>query len=366
MSKVRLPLGPYHPAAALPLGLGLCLHGETIAGLAPVETGYARRGIADLAAGRPIDEVLLIVERACSLAHESHRIALCMAIEAAAGFAAPPAALRVRLLYAELERIMARLWNLALCARAVGAGEAEAEALEQREALYEALQAATGRRQFWAVALPGGVREDLDAAPLKRVLHTLDPALAGWRAWVAPSGPLGRAGDALGRLSAERIAELELTGIAACGSRAGADLRRAQPYGAYDAHAAALAVPERRLGGDVAARLVCIVDDIGASVALARPVTDELVAAAAPPALRAQLGGLRPGAIGVAAVEGPHGPIEIAVTLAGAASLAQLRLSEPGTAALVVALPELLEGRSLTQAPVILASLDLCIECLDL
>lgn len=365
MSTVRLPLGPYHPTLALPLDLTLRLRGETVVGLAPIEAGYARRDIAGLAAGRPIHEALLIVERACSLAHESHRIALCMAVEAAASAAVPPAAQRVRLLYAELERILARLWNLVQIARAAGWSEAEADALEQRETLFEALQAATGRRHYWAVSVPGGVREDLDAAPLKRVLDAFDPALAAWRTRVAPTGRLGRIARHLGSLSAERAAELGLTGIAARGSRLTEDLRRTRPYGAYDANTAALKVTERELGGDVAARLVCIIEDVGTSLSLAQPVADELAAATTLPALRAALGEVRPGTICAAAVEGPHGPIELAVTLAGAERLAQLRLSAPGAATLT-ALPELLEGRSLAQATVILASLDLCIECLDL
>jgi membrane-bound hydrogenase subunit alpha len=363
-STIRLPLGPYHPTLALPLDLTLRLRGETIEGLAPVGTGYACRGIAALAVGRPIDEALLIVERACSLAHESYRIALCMAAEAATNTAVPLIAQRVRLLYAEIERILARLWNLVQIARAAGDHEAEADALEQREALFEALQAATGRRHYWAVSVPGGVRENLDATPLKHVLGAFDRALEAWRARVAPAGRLGRICRDLGPLNAERAAKLGLTGIVARGSRPIEDLRRARPYGAYDANTAALKVTDRKLGGDVAARLVCIIEDVGTSLSLARPVADEL-AAATLPAVRAAPGEAQPGAISLGAVEGPHGPIEVAVTLAGADSLAQLRLSAPGAATLA-ALPELLEGRSLAQASVILASLDLCIECLDL
>lgn len=363
-STIRLPLGPYHPTLALPLDLTLRLRGETIEGLAPVGTGYARRGIAALAAGRPIDEALLIVERACSFAHESYRIALCMAVEAATSTAVPLIAQHVRLLYAEIERILARLWNLVQIARAAGDHKAEADALEQREALFESLQAATGRRHYWAVSVPGGVRENLDATPLKRVLGAFDRALDAWRARVAPAGRLGRICRDLGPLNAERAAKLGLTGVAARGSRPIEDLRRARPYGAYGANTAALKVTDRKLGGDVAARLVCIIEDVGTSLSLARPVADEL-AAATLPAVRAAPGEAQPGAISLGAVEGPHGPIEVAVTLAGADSLAQLRLSAPGAATLA-GLPELLEGRSLAQASVILASLDLCIECLDL
>jgi Ni,Fe-hydrogenase III large subunit len=52
------------------------------------------------------------------------------------------------------------------------------------------------------------------------------------------------------------------------------------------------------------------------------------------------------------------------VALADAEHVARLRLETPG-AALIPALPEILEGGQLAQASLILASLDLCLECLD-
>lgn len=371
-STITFPLGPYHPALDLPLGLTLRLRGETVAGVEPVQTGFARRGIAELAAGRPLDEALAIVERACSLSHEAHRLALCMAIESATGATPTKTAEQTRLVFAECERILARLWTLAQVSRAAGLPVPFGDALEQRETLFDALQTATGQRHYWAVAVPGGVREGLDVAPLGAAIAELEEALPAWRKQVAPNGPLAIAGKGAGMISAARAKDLGLTGVAAAGSYEADDLRRTRPYGAYAGMGTQLDGASRVRSGDSAARLVCIVEDLAVSLGLARDTIAALgdtTTGAPTEASGGGTAGVGAGAVVSGAVEGPHGPIEIAGTLAGNGggdgALAQVRLTAPGVEALVAALPELLESCRLPQAAVILASLDLCVECLD-
>lgn len=331
-----------------------------------MQTGFASRDAVELAANRPLEEALAIVERTCSLSHEAHRLALCMAVESAAGAMPTRAAEQTRLVFAESERILARLWTLALVSRAAGLPIPFGDALEQRETLFDALQSATGRRHYWAIAVPGGVREGIDLAPLGGAIEEIEAALPDWRRQVAPNGPLAVAGKGAGAITAERAKALGLTGIAAAGSYEAEDLRHARPYGAYAAMSAQLESASRPRGGDTAARLVCIVEDLATSLALVSEASAALDGTA--PGAPVETSGKRAAGEAVVsqAVEGPHGPIEVAATVSGDASeLAQLRLSTPGVEALVAALPEILEGCRLSQAAVIVASLDLCVECLD-
>lgn len=359
-STVLFPLGPFSPALTQPLGLTLRLRGETVNGIEPIITGYCRRGICDLAGGEPLEDALAIVERACSLAHESHRIAVCMAVEKATGGKVAKPALQTRVLFAEIERIHARFWTLAHVARAFGLNGPMQDALEQRESLFDALKTATDQRHYWGVSVPGGVRGGIDIEPLSAALATLEPAVAIWRRIVGPQGALGRAGKGVGVIAAERAEDLGLTGLAARGSRAVADLRFTQKYGAYTD--LSRKDTERKIdqSGDIAARLVCAVEDIAVSLAFAQSCASALATSSATAAGINAAGSLS----GSARVEGPHGPIEATVTLTGG-TLASLELHEPGAENLA-ALPELLEGQSLAQVPALLASLDLCTECLDL
>jgi Ni,Fe-hydrogenase III large subunit len=365
-STVFFPLGPYHPALPEPVGLTLRLRGERIAGVEPPATGYCHRGIVELAQGKPLDDALGVVERACSRAHESHRLAFCQAVEDASGVAVPEPARLTRTLFAEIERILARLWTLAVVARAANADAPFAQALDLRENLTTTLAKVTGERVYWAVAVPGGVRGDLDLEPLGAALDALDAETPGLRAQVGPSGPLGRATKGIGVISAARAEALGLTGLAARGSRTVEDLRATRPYAGYADSDVALPEPPGNPGGDVAARLVCTVDDIAASLSIAQACLDKLTngeGASAPTTPKTPK--LAAGREGRTIVEGPHGPVEAVVALGGANTVARLRLVTPG-AAVLAALPETLEGGLVAQAPVIVASLDLCAECLDL
>lgn len=280
------------------------------------------------------------------------------------------------MLFAEVERILARLWTLTQAARAAGGGRPERTALEQRESLFAALRKATGQRTFWAVAVPGGVRpttsEGFDG--LRGALRALDAGLGYWRAGVSPSGRIGAAGRGLGKLDAERVRALGLAGIVAGGAGLADDLRRTDRGDRYSGYGD-LALkwpapaPTRPPGGgavvgDVAARLSFVVDDMARSIAITLECLTELEGAdtAAVTYTPAQA---RSGREATATVEGPHGPVHVAVTLDAASRIEGLRLDTP-CAATLAALSPLLAGQPMSLAPLLLASIDLCPECLDL
>jgi Ni,Fe-hydrogenase III large subunit len=363
-------MGPYHPALPQPLGLTFRLRGEMIAGVEPPTTGYCRRGVEALVAGKEVERALPIVERSCSFAGHSHRLAFCRAVESVTG-AAPSA--RARLvcgLYAELERTLARLWLLGMTARAAGLQREFRRALEQRELLFDALEAATGERVYWAVPVPGGVRALADeeaSDALGAALARLAPDVAGWQAAAAPRGRLGHAGAAVGRITRERAEALGLAGLAGRAAGVDRDLRRDKPYGAYADVAVewddemSLAAAAR---GDAAARVSHAAADLATSLRLARAFLDAL-AGADDTALAPQAAARAADGAGHGTIEGPHGPVTATVTLGPGDVVERLRIETPAAATLK-AVPEALEGLAVTLAPLGLVSLDLCVECVDL
>ncbi len=366
-STFTFPLGPFHPALAQPFALTLRLRGEVVAGVEPPVTGYCRRGIAELAEGRSLDDVLAIVERSCSLAGTAHRTALCLAVESAANVT-PGKTVRVaRVLFAEVERILSRLWLLAEAGRAANVPLAVADALAQREILLEATETITGERTYWGIAVPGGVRPDLGLKLLRDAFERFGPSVTSWRRMVSPQGSLGRAGKGVATLSDATVEALGLHGLAAFGSRERADLRRMRLYGGYadlDLEDDVWPMHHDVFDGDVAARLAYAVEEIASAQAIALACLDALAEAGdivdEPKALPSASISRQ----GHAEIEGPHGPVSVALTLTSAGSVSELQLETPA-AATIPALPSILEGQSLALIPLILASLDLCLECHD-
>jgi Ni,Fe-hydrogenase III large subunit len=347
------------------LALTFKLRGEQIVAVDPPTTGYCRRGIESLVNGSPPARALDIVERSCSLAGHSHRVALCQALEAGSAAAPSARAQLLRALFAEIERIQARLWYLAALARAANAQASLREALDQREALYDALTEATGERHFWELGEVGGVRR-LDDAALTALGAALDGVAAAaqtWRVATSRQSPLGRIGTGVGTVSEQMVTELGLTGPVAKASGITADLRRDAPYGGYALVSFAWDAggpPEPK--GDVAARAAFAAHDVAMSVQLARTLLEALPAASDDAVVPAA--GAKGSGSGQARIETPHGPVEIAAGLKSDGAVRDFSLQTPGAGTLA-ALPLLLEGQPIALAPVILASLDLCVECLD-
>ena len=343
-----------------PLALTLHLRGETILGADLHDDLAAVRGIAALAEGRPLAEALTLVERVCALSGTAHRLVFCMAVEDAAGARVPRGAQLMRVLFAELERMLARLWVLALTARAMGQSAPYRQALELREMLFSALELATGARVYWGVVVPGGVRGGIDLAPLHTVLGRLAPMLDTMRTAVASHGPLGRAGAGLGGVSGERVLALGIHGLVTQGVAAADDLRRTRPYGGYadvsiewPAHGATLS--------DAAARLRSCMNEIDTSRHLARQCLELLQDEwqDEPPVLLEFEGAIEQTQ---ASVQGPHGPVTGALGLDERLRVTGVQLDVPGRR-LLAAVPALLLGHSVREVPILLASLDLCTEC---
>lgn len=359
---MSLPLGPFLTATLQPFRLPLRVRGETIVQAEPAEGGYGGRGVSALAEGETLDDVLPLVERSCSVAGGAHRLALCMAVEEACGIRPTRYARLVRALFAEVERAQARLWTLALLARAFGLSDQFGVALEQREVLFAGVKQATGFRMYPGIVVPGGVRTDLDLAPLRDALRQLGKGVIAWRLAASMRGPLGRRGDGVGVISASQVAELHLAGLAASGLGAASDLRRAGAYGEY-ADLAIEWTAQTEDSGDIAARARLMVEDIATSLTVAQACFAMLNDVA--PDEPIELPELKGNSIAAeATIEGTHGAVTVACVLSSEMHVRRLEILTP---ALDVfdGLEELVMGHSLAHLPAFLVSLDLCLECVD-
>ena len=328
------------------------------------QTGYCRRGVAELAIGKPLVDVLDLVERLCAQSGAAYRGAMCQAVESATRTTPPRQARVLRTLFAEIERILARLWFLGECARACDLSFYRGQALDQREALFAALEEATGARHFWGIALPGGARDDINLAGVGAAVKALESSVDGWRQATDSRGPLGRAGTAVGIISAELAEKCELAGLAAGGSLPVEDLRRTWRYGGYADLSDEIVWPadNASLKGDAADRMRFAVADLATSYGIALSCVSTLEEYV--PEYQARLGGPAVNVSGEARVEGSHGPMTVHVSLGAASEITSLSL-ESSAEAVLDALPFIMEDTRLDRAPLILASLDLCLECND-
>jgi Ni,Fe-hydrogenase III large subunit len=361
MSAVHYPLGPFSSALTQPLPLTLLLRGDRIEDVEPGDLMPYHRGVVALCEGKTVDEALTIIEHSCATAGQTHRLALVLALEAAANQPTSKHSRLTRVLFAEIERILARLWTLGVSARAAGFPELWRAALDQREDLYSATESVTGERIYWAIALVGGTRESLTLTGLADALTAFAPACEEWRKATIARGSLGMAAAGLGVISEEQATGL--SGLAARAAGAQQDVRESAPYDGY-VDLAHVWPSSTYKTGDAAARLLCAAEDLRTSVAVVQACLAEL--ANNPSAgVDERHDAANAQHTGEATVEGPHGAVTIRVTRDQEGGVERLECVTPGDA-LYALLPRILRTHNATQAPLILASLDLCAECLTL
>lgn len=351
------PLGPYHPALAEPIWYQLHLRGDWIDHV-EIKAGYCRRGVEELLTKRSIEDGLKLAERLCGSAAHHHRLAFCLALERLAGIQAPPLAQAMRSLFCEIERLLSHLSWAMQVAQAADRPRAFYTAVEARERLLQALEHSTGQRLLWGLPMPGGVASRPDCAPLAQELPSITYDINQIERELVNHRSLQRRTRGLANVSIEQARQLHLTGPVARASGLEDDARRTQSYDAYTNMA--LPKSESVTTGDTASRIAIGLAEMRGSIAFAADLIESLPdGPLAQPFPEALLAGEAE-----ASVEGPQGRETWRIRSDGSNQLAEVTITTASERNLAAVRPAL-EGQRLNDALLILASLDLCIACVD-
>ncbi len=234
--ELTLNMGPQHPSTHGVLRLVLDLQGETVVGVDP-RPGYLHRGIEKLMEYRTYHQNIPITDRLEYISCMNNNLGYVVAVEKLANISVPERAQFIRTLTAELGRLSAHLVWLGTHALDIGAMTVCLYALRERELLLDLFEMATGARQTVSYARIGGVRNDLpkdffdkcyafvDLFPKR--LSEYDTLIRENRIWL-------RRTKGIGVMTAEEAVNYGLTGGTLRGSGVDYDLRKVEPYAAYD------------------------------------------------------------------------------------------------------------------------------------
>lgn len=158
---VEVPLGPLHITSDEPGHFRLFVDGEYIVD-ADYRLFYVHRGIEKLAESRmDYDQVTFLAERICGICGYAHSVAYASAVETANGIEVPPRAQYIRTILLEVERIHSHLLNLGLAAHLVGFDSGFMHFFRVREKAMQMAEILTGGRKTYGMNLIGGVRRDI-------------------------------------------------------------------------------------------------------------------------------------------------------------------------------------------------------------
>ncbi|HET9823611.1 MAG TPA: NADH-quinone oxidoreductase subunit D, partial [Burkholderiaceae bacterium] len=169
IKNYTLNFGPQHPAAHGVLRLVLELDGEVIQRADP-HIGLLHRATEKLAESKTFIQSLPYMDRLDYVSMMSNEHAYCLAIERLLGLEVPERAQYIRVMFAELTRILNHLLWLGCHGMDCGAMNILIYCFREREDIFDMYEAVSGARMHAAYFRPGGVYRDLpDAMPQYKV-----------------------------------------------------------------------------------------------------------------------------------------------------------------------------------------------------
>ncbi len=160
ISSYTFNFGPQHPAAHGVLRLVLEMNGETVTHADP-HIGLLHRGTEKLAESKPYNQSIGYMDRLCYVSMMANELGYVMAIEKLLAITPPKRAEYIRVMFAEITRILNHLMWLGAHGIDLGAMSVLLYCFREREDLLDCYEAYSGSRMHATSFRPGGVYRDL-------------------------------------------------------------------------------------------------------------------------------------------------------------------------------------------------------------
>jgi NADH-quinone oxidoreductase subunit D len=158
--EMVLNIGPQHPATHGVLRVVVTLDGEKIVEATPV-IGYMHRGHEKLFEQRDFRQITNLCSRMDWLSGINNEIPASLAVERLMEIEVPRRATYLRVIMAEINRILNHLMFTGSFGLELGATTQVMYAVRERELLQSAMEMATGGRLHFGFIRPGGLKEDV-------------------------------------------------------------------------------------------------------------------------------------------------------------------------------------------------------------
>ena len=274
-NELVINMGPQHPATHGVLRVKLKLDGERVLGTECI-IGYLHRGVEKIAENRTYAQFTPYVDRMDYCAAVTNGMGYVEAVEKLLEVEIPPRAQYTRMILAELQRIASHLIWLGTHALDIGAMTPVFYTFREREEVLKIFEEYCGARLTTHAFRIGGLQYDLydgferdvskfcDYFPSK--IDEYEQLLTKNRIWINRTRNIGV-------LSAEDAIALGVTGPVLRGSGVKWDIRKAQPYEAYDKVEFEVPVGEH---GDTYDRYIVRMTEMRQSVRIIRQCLERL------------------------------------------------------------------------------------------
>jgi NADH:ubiquinone oxidoreductase subunit D len=275
--QIIVNLGPQHPSTHGVFRMVVTLDGETVSDLKPV-MGYLHRNHEQIGERNTFLMNMPYTDRLDYISSMSNNFGYALAVEKLMGIEPPERTQYIRVIMAELTRIVNHLWAIGFLLNDLGAFFTPAlYAINERELILDVFEATAGSRmmcnyfRFGGLArdLPPGVPERIRELAFERLPRRIDEL----DAYLSENEIVRSRCIGVGVLTPEKAVAYSTAGPVLRASGVPYDVRRAEPYGIYDRFNFDVAV---RYGGDVYDRYLIRVDEMKQSIRIVQQAVDQL------------------------------------------------------------------------------------------
>ena len=228
--------GPQHPAAHGVLRLVLEMEGEIVERADP-HIGLLHRGTEKLIEYKTYLQAIPYFDRLDYVAPMNQEHAFALATEKLLGITTPPRAQYIRVLFAELGRVLNHILNITTFALDVGALTPALWGFEEREKGMEFYERVSGARLHANYFRPGGVAKDMPAGLLEDMMEwceELPKFLADLETLLTNNRIFKQRTVDIGVVTKDEAMDWGFSGPMLRGSDVAWDLRKSQPYEVYE------------------------------------------------------------------------------------------------------------------------------------
>jgi NADH-quinone oxidoreductase subunit D len=233
---MTINLGPHHPATHGVLRLLVSLQGEVVRDLVPI-MGYVHTGIEKSCEDKSYWKAIPFVERMDYLSYYFNMEAFVGCVEKLLELVIPPRAKYLRVIHLELNRLHSHLVWLGTSALDLGAMSMFFYCFRDRDRIMDLFEMSSGQRMHGRYFQVGGVFEDIPVGFAEKVLAFCDEMpsrVDQFMALLDRNEIFLQRTKGIGIVGRERLLDLGVTGPLLRAAGEPWDLRKVDPYLAYE------------------------------------------------------------------------------------------------------------------------------------
>lgn len=265
--RIIVNLGPQHPSTHGVFRMVASLEGETIVDLEPV-MGYLHRNHEQIGERNTYIMNMPYTDRLDYICSMGNNFGYALAVEKLMDVEPPERAQYIRILMAELTRIVNHLWAIGFLLNDLGAFFTPAlYAINEREIILDIFEATAGSRMMCNYFRFGGLVRDLPPGVMPTlndlIFERLPQRIDEMDRYLTDNEIIRSRCVGVGVLTPEKAIQLSASGPVLRASGVPYDVRRAEPYSIYDRFDFDVAV---RSNGDVYDRYMVRIDEMRQSL----------------------------------------------------------------------------------------------------